>query len=473
MKIYLLGICGTGMASLAGMLKSQGHQVLGSDQNTYPPMSTLLQSMGIPILTPYDATHLNERPDLAIVGNVISRGNPEAEVLLSQDIPYLSMPQALGKFFLPNKRSLVVAGTHGKTTTSSLLSWVLESAGREPSFFIGGIPKNFGNNFKLGEGQDFILEGDEYDTAFFDKGPKFLHYQAQHVLLTSIEFDHADIYRDLEHVKDSFRKLLQLIPSQGSLIANLDFPEVKNLSTEYLGKLSTYTLQEKLKNEADYFAEITRAEGNISFRVSSREQGKFESHEFSWKIPGRHNVSNALGVIALTRQLGLTWEQIAQGIQSFQGVKRRQDVLAVIDDVTVIDDFAHHPTAVFETVAAIRRQYPQKRLWAIFEPRSNSSKRDVFQKDYPKSFSEADRVIIADVFMPEKVKDGHVLNVDAIVESINHEASFAKARHISGVDTIVEILLQESQTGDVLLLMSNGGFGGIHQKLLEALEKKN
>lgn len=473
MKIYLLGICGTGMASLAGMLKSQGHQVSGSDQNTYPPMSSLLQSMGIPILTPYDAAHLHEKPDLAIVGNVISRGNPEAEALLTQNIPYLSMPQALAKFFLPNKRALVVAGTHGKTTTSSLLAWVLESASKDPSFFIGGIPKNFGNNFKLGKGEDFILEGDEYDTAFFDKGPKFLHYQARHVLLTSVEFDHADIYRDLEHVKDSFRKLLKMIPANGSLVANLDYPEVKNLRAEHAGKVLTYSLQEKLRNEADYFAEITQAEGDISFRVTAREGGKIETHDFTWAIPGRHNVSNALGVIALLRELGLSWQQLVRGIQSFQGVKRRQDVLAVMNDISVIDDFAHHPTAVAETVSAIRHRYPQKRLWAIFEPRSNSSKRDVFQQDYPKSFAAADRVVIADVFMPEKVKDGHVLNVDTIVETINREAGGEKARHISGVDAIIQILVEEARAGDVLLLMSNGGFGGIHQKLLEALEKKN
>ncbi len=471
MRIHLIGICGTGMASLAGMLKSSGHEVQGSDQNVYPPMSTTLEQAGIPVFTPYDAKNLDPAPDLVIVGNAISRGNPEAEELLAKNINHLSMPQALAKFFLPNKTPLVVAGTHGKTTTSSLLAWVLESAGRDPSYFIGGLPKNFGSNFKLGKGEYFILEGDEYDTAFFDKGPKFLHYQPRHVLLTSIEFDHADIYRDLEHVKSSFRKLLEIIPVNGTLTANLDFPAVVELSEAFGGVRQTYATQEPWQGKVDYFGELLKTGEETEFCVVTREKGRdCCHHQVSWKIPGAHNVSNALGVVALCFKLGLKWDQIQKGLASFQGVKRRQDLIGEIEDIAVIDDFAHHPTAVKETVGAVKRQYPGRRLWAVFEPRSNSSKRDVFQQDYPPAFAEADQVILADVFMPEKVKEGKVLDVEKIIAEINRAGS--KARHLSGIEAIVALLVEESRPGDVLLLMSNGGFGGIHQKILTALTNK-
>ncbi|HKY62093.1 MAG TPA: UDP-N-acetylmuramate:L-alanyl-gamma-D-glutamyl-meso-diaminopimelate ligase [bacterium] len=471
MKIHLIGICGTGMASLAGMLQSSGHQVQGSDQNVYPPMSTTLEQAGIPVFTPYDAKNLDPAPDLVIVGNAISRGNPEAEEVLAKNLPHISMPQALAKFFLPGKTPLVVAGTHGKTTTSSLLAWVLESAGRDPSYFIGGLPKNFGSNFKLGQGEYFILEGDEYDTAFFDKGPKFLHYQPRHVLLTSIEFDHADIYRDLEHVKSAFRKLLEIIPKNGSLTANLDFPAVVELSEDFAGSRLTYATQEPWQGKVDYFGELLKTGEETEFCVVTREKGRdCCHHQVNWKIPGAHNVSNALGVVALCFKLGLKWDQIQRGLTTFQGVKRRQDLLGEIDGVAVIDDFAHHPTAVKETIGAVKRAYPGRRLWAVFEPRSNSSKRDVFQEDYPPAFAEADQVVLADVFMPEKVKEGKVLDVAKIVAEINRGA--AKARHLSGVESIVALLAEESKAGDVLLLMSNGGFGGIHQKILTALKNK-
>jgi UDP-N-acetylmuramate: L-alanyl-gamma-D-glutamyl-meso-diaminopimelate ligase len=436
-------------------------------------MSTLLASQGIAVKTPYDAAHLEPAPDLIIVGNAISRGNPEAEAVLARGLPHLSMPQAIERFFLQDKIPLVVAGTHGKTTTAAMLAWVLESAGKDPGFFLGGIPKNFAGNFKLGEGKFFVLEGDEYDTAFFDKGPKFLHYRPRCVLLTSIEFDHADIYRDLEHVKESFRKLLRLIPSDGWLAANLDFPAVQELLSEYRGQLRTYAMQEKNRSRADFFGEILSDGELCSFCVLSREEGEECCHrEVSWNLPGRHNASNALGLIALASQLGLSWEEIRHGLLTFQGVRRRQDVLGEIGGITVIDDFAHHPTAVRETVEAIRRRYPARRLWAVFEPRSNSSKRDVFQEEYPQGFMAADLVLIADVFMPEKVKDGKILNVERIVEEINRTSGASKARHISGIDRMAAALVQEARSGDVLLFMSNGGFGGIQQKVLEDLTLK-
>jgi len=473
MRIHLIGICGTGMASLAGMLKASGHQVQGSDQNVYPPMSTILEQAGIPVFSPYDAKNLESSPELVIVGNAISRGNAEAEEVLAKGIPYLSMPQALAKFYLQGKKSLVVAGTHGKTTTASLLAWVLETAGKEPSFFIGGIPKNFGSNFKLGKGEYFVMEGDEYDTAFFDKGPKFLHYQPNRVLLTSVEFDHADIYEDLEHVKSAFRKLLDIIPSGGGLVANLDFPVVGELLGAFSKPTTTYAMQADFHGKVDYFGEILGTGAKTSFCIVSREHGnECCHHEVSWEIPGAHNVSNALGVVALCFQLGLTWEEIRRGLTTFEGVKRRQDVLGEVGGVLVIDDFAHHPTAVKETVTAVRKKYPNRRLWAVFEPRSNSSKRDVFQADYPASFEAADQVLIADVFMPEKVKTGKVLDVEHVVAEINQKAGRSKAKNLSGVETMVRSLNEDVLPGDVLLFMSNGGFGGIHQKMLQALESK-
>jgi len=473
MKIHLIGICGTGMASLAGMLKARGHEVQGSDQNVYPPMSTILQGAGIPIFSPYSADNLSSKPELVIVGNAISRGNPEAEAVLSQSIPYLSMPQALAKFFLEGKTPLVVAGTHGKTTTASLLAWVLQSAGKDPSFFIGGLPKNFGTNFKLGKGEYFVLEGDEYDTAFFDKGPKFLHYQPQHVLLTSVEFDHADIYEDLEHVKAAFRRLLQILPRQGTLVANLDFSTVEELAAEFSGEKSTYAMKPDYHERVDYFGEILATGEKTSFCVVSREHGReCCHHEVAWEIPGAHNVSNALGVVALGTKLGLSWQQIREGLTSFQGVKRRQDILGEAGGILVLDDFAHHPTAVKETVSAVRKKYPGRRLWAIFEPRSNSSKRDVFQADYPASFADADQVLVADVFMPEKVKSGKVLDVDRVVAEVNRLSSQTKARHLPGVDAMIAALMAETRSGDVLLFMSNGGFGGIQQRALQALSQR-
>lgn len=473
MRIHLMGIGGTGMASLAGLLKAHGAEVTGSDQGVYPPMSYLLEELGIQPRCPYSEENLEPPPDLVVIGNVISRGNPEAEAVLTRGIPYVSMPELIRKFFLKDKTSLVVAGTHGKTTTTSLLAWVLESAGKNPGFFVGGKPKDFPQNFQLGKGEYFILEGDEYDTAFFDKGPKFLHYQPRHVLLTSVEFDHADIYRDLEHVLSSFRKLLKIIPSDGSLIANLDYPEVEKLLTDYTGKVITYGMEERNRDRVDYFSEILEAEGKLRFCVLSREGSRSCCHhEVEWDMPGGHNVSNATGVIALALELGLDWDSIHQGLVGFQGVSRRQEILGEVGGVLLIDDFAHHPTSVRETLQAIKEKYPERRLWAIFEPRSNTSKRDIFQQEYANSFQFADRVLISDVFMPEKVKEGKVLDVESLVQEIDRLGNGAKSRHLSGYEEIIETLGQECEKGDVLLFMSNGDFGGVPQKTLKALESR-
>jgi UDP-N-acetylmuramate: L-alanyl-gamma-D-glutamyl-meso-diaminopimelate ligase len=468
MKIYLMGIGGTGMASLAGMLVASGHEVRGSDKGVYPPMSLLLQEFGVPVASPYDAKNLSPTPDLVVIGNVISRDHPEAQAVLAQNIPYDSMAEIIRRFFLGGKSSLVVAGTHGKTTTTALLAWVLQSAGRDPGFFIGGRPKNFPQNFQLGRGEFFVLEGDEYDTAFFDKGPKFLHYEPRHVLLTSIEFDHADIYQNLDQILISFKKLLDLIPAGGSLVANLDFPEVEGLVKEFPGKCITYTMNPEKKSHADYFAEVFQVAPKAGFRIST---SKGEIVEMFWDMMGAHNVSNALGVVALARDIGLSWEEIRRGLEGFKGVARRQELLGIPGGITVMDDFAHHPTAVRETLAALRQRYPAQRLWALFEPRSNTTKRDVFQKDYAMAFDDADLVLIDDVFQPEKVKDGKVMDIEKLAADITARGR-ARARHLSGTDRILQTLRSELQAGDVVLLMSNGDFGGLGPKLLKVLAEK-
>lgn len=465
MKIHLMGIGGTGMASLAGMLKAAGHEVRGSDQGVYPPMSLLLEDMKIPVLCPYDPKNLEPAPDLVVIGNVISRGNPEVEAVLERGINYESMPEVVRKFFLQGKTSLVVAGAHGKTTTTALLAWVLESSGQSPGFFLGGKPRNFPQNFAIGSGSYFVLEGDEYDTAFFDKGPKFLHYEPKHLLLTSIEFDHADIYDSLDQILNSFRKLMKIIPADGSIVANLDFPEVAKLLQEYTGTTLTYTMKPELKDRADYFGEVLDHGEPTRFRIHRGDQ----SWDFSWDMVGEHNISNALGVAALAFHLGLSEAELKKAYATFQGVARRQEKLGEIEGVTLIDDFAHHPTAVRATLAGIRRRYPDRRVWALFEPRSNTSKRDLFQKQYAEAFDAADFVLLADVYMPEKVKDGKILNVDQVVKEINQRGS-ARAQHLSGTEAMVNALVGGVEPGDVVLLMSNGDFGGLGPKLLKGLE---
>ena len=472
MKIHLMGIGGTGMASLAGMLKDSGHEVTGSDTGVYPPMSLILEEMKIPVLCPYQESNLAGQPDLVVIGNVISRGNAEAEAVLERQIPYESMPEAIRKLFLQDKTTLVIAGTHGKTTTTCMLSWVLESAGRDPGFFVGGKPKNFPKNFKLGGGEFFALEGDEYDTAFFDKGPKFLHYQPKHVLLTSVEFDHADIYDNLEQIIASFRKLLKIIPQEGSLIANLDYPSIAGLLKDCSAKVISYGMNPENRDRVDYFGEILQTGEKLKFRVTrSGDAAKTSPLEVEWDQSGAHNVSNALGVIALCENIGLSWEEIHSGLLSFQGVKRRQELLGEVNGIILLDDFAHHPTSVQETIMGIRKKYPSRRLWAIFEPRSNTSKRDIFQEDYAKSFAGADQVIFSDVFMPEKVKVGKVMDVGWIVGKIN-DSSRVSARHLSGTKAILDCLVQESKPGDALLFMSNGDFDGLAPKTLATLKTR-
>jgi UDP-N-acetylmuramate: L-alanyl-gamma-D-glutamyl-meso-diaminopimelate ligase len=459
--VHLSAVAGTGMGALAGMLRSKGLKVTGSDLNVYPPMSTQLAEAGIELKLGYKAENLEPKPDLVIVGNALSRGNPEIEALLASGIPYVSFPAALAKFFLAGRQSIVIAGTHGKTTTSSLAAWVLESAGKDPSFLIGGVPKNFGKGNRDAGGKHFVVEGDEYDTAFFDKESKFLHYQPRIALVTSVEFDHADIFRDLDHVKSAFRKFIGLVPKDGLLVVNHDDPGAMDCVRGASCVVETYGLE----SGADWTASDVRwKDGRASFTAMRRGE-KFGEMELP--MIGRHNLQNALGVIAALAGAGLNAREIAKGLASFQGVKRRQELRGEEGGVAVIDDFAHHPTAVKVTLEALKAGYPGRRLWAIFEPRSASSRRKVFQKAYGEAFDAADKIVIADAYLAEKLAPELRFDPAALVADLKARGKDAVSK--PSADAIVEALLPEAKKGDVLAVLSNGGFDGIHAKLLSGL----
>jgi UDP-N-acetylmuramate: L-alanyl-gamma-D-glutamyl-meso-diaminopimelate ligase len=469
-RIHIIAICGTGMAALAGLLKKAGQVVTGSDTQIYPPMSTLLQEAGIPCKIGYDPAHIEPNTDLVIIGNAVGKTNPEVVATLERGLPVLSMPEALGEFFLKGKQSLVVAGTHGKTTTSSLLAWVLTSAGFDPGMMIGGWVKNFNSNHRLGKGDFFVVEGDEYDTAFFDKGPKFLHYQPRHAILTSIEFDHGDIYPDLAAIKQAFRKFVALLPAEGLLVTAAGDPVVKEVVKEAACRVETYGIDKEADSLGDGAATSWQADqiqmtGDLlAFDVfyHRKKLGTIRS-----PLVGRHNLKNSLAVIALAHRIGVPWEKIVEGVLTFQGVKRRQEVVGEVRDILIIDDFAHHPTAIAETLAALRLRYPSRRLWAVFEPRSATSRRNVFQKEFVASFHAADRIILADLFAPEKIPAEHRLNPEQIVSDL--VALGKEALFLSTPDQIVSELVKHLQSGDVVCVMSSGGFGGIHQKLISRL----
>ncbi len=460
-KVHLMGVCGTGMAALAGMLKSRGLDVGGSDQAVYPPMSEFLEKQGIPVEEGYRPENLNGDPDLVIVGNVIRRDNPEAEEMRKRRLPFLSMAQAVSHFFIRGRRSIVAAGTHGKTTTCSMIAWVLESAGLDPGFMIGGILSNFGRNYQVGDGPFFVTEGDEYDTAYFDKGPKFLHYRPEMLILTSIEFDHADIYRDLEHVKESFRKLLRILPERGVLIANKEDERVMELARTCPARIRTYGLD----SGADWSAVFVGREGTDQlFEVL--HQGE-PYGRFRLPMIGEHNLKNALAVVALAHESGLDRIRVAEALASFRGVRRRQEVRGEKRGILIMDDFAHHPTEVKETVAAVRHAYPDRRLVAVFEPRTNTSRRNVFQELYPDSFKGADQVFV------RQPPDLHKVSEDQRFSSQRLAADLAgrglDARYFEDTDALLKGLLAECRAGDLVLIMSNGGFDGLHGRLLNSL----
>jgi UDP-N-acetylmuramate: L-alanyl-gamma-D-glutamyl-meso-diaminopimelate ligase len=459
--IHLVGICGTGMASLAGMLKNQGFAVTGSDQNVYPPMSTYLESLSIPVLEGYQASNLHARPDLVIVGNVITKLNPEAVALATLRIPYISMPQALQAFALKGKKSIVVSGTHGKTTTAALVAWLLESAGLDPGFLVGGIPGNFERGFRQGNGPYFVVEGDEYDTAFFDKGPKFLHYSPWVVILTGIEFDHADIYRDLEHVRKSFRQLLRLLPSQGRLIANRDDPLVAADSCEASCPVIFYGFEDGAFWSARNISVRTRETRLEAFKPSG------EPLSITTTLYGKHNVSNLLSAVALADFLNIETRSILKALASFRGVKRRQEIKGEKKGILVLDDFAHHPTAVRATIGAVREKYRGRRLITAFEPRSNSSRRNTFQSDYAFSFDQADAVLIPEPPMMEKIPQEERFSSRKLVEDLAKRG--LNARYFPQTSLLLEEILRVARDGDVILIMSNGAFDNLAINLLKNL----
>ncbi len=461
-----MGICGTGMGSFAGMLKTAGFEVRGSDINVYPPMSDKLQAWGIPVLNGYRPENLSPKPDLVIVGNVIRRDNPEAQAVVAQQLPYTSFPKALGELFLTNKHSVVVSGTHGKTTTTSLIAWLLTHAGLDPGMLVGGVPGNFNEGFRLGKGPHFVVEGDEYDTAYFDKVPKFLHYQPNTAIMTSLEFDHADIYDSVESIEAQFDQLVALIPKDGQIIACKSAPRVmarlQNFPKE---RLQTYSARPGI--DASWIADnVSVDEAGTTFQVL--HQGT-PYGTFRYPLPGLHNIENALAAICFCAGAGLDRGVIASGLQSFEGVARRQTIRAEVEGVRIIDDFAHHPTAVRETVRAVRARYDRGRLFAIFEPRTATSSRKFFQEAYASAFEQADEIIIAGVGRKE-LAESERLDVRTLAEQIAKTGR--SARSIEAVDDIVETLARESRAGDTLLLMSNGGFGGIYEKLEKRLRAR-
>jgi UDP-N-acetylmuramate: L-alanyl-gamma-D-glutamyl-meso-diaminopimelate ligase len=459
--VHLIAVCGVGMAALAGLLKQRGYRVTGSDQNVYPPMSTYLAEIGIPVMPGFHAEHLADNPALVIVGNAVSRGNPEAEHVLEHAIPHTSFPEALGRFLIGRRQSVVVAGTHGKTTTTALAAWVLTCADLAPGFFIGGVPLNFTAGLQPGSGDYVVLEGDEYDSAFFDKGPKFLHYRARHVILTSIEFDHADIYRDLDHVKEAFRRLIDMIPADGNLIACSEYAAVLELARAARCPVASYGAG------GDWEAFDLRFENGRSF-FNPAYRGRREG-ELVANIIGRHNVQNALAVYAMGRALGIERRRLMEGFATFRGVKRRQEIRGECHGIVVIDDFAHHPTAVMETIEAVRQAYPGRRLWALFEPRSNTSRRNVFEREFARGLAVADRVVLTDIYQAEKIPPAERLSVPRVIAEINKIGGDNRALMLADAGEIAGYLASHAAPGDIILAMSNGAFGGVHEKILQAL----
>jgi len=468
--IHLIGICGTAMASLAGMLQLQGHRISGSDAAAYPPMSDLLNSLKIPIHEPYSGRNLDPRPDLVVVGNAISRGNVELEYVLDRRIPFCSMASILHDEFLPGRESLVVAGTHGKTTTTSMLAWIYEVASRRnpvlaPSFLIGGVAENFGTSFMVRPTRPFLLEGDEYDTAFFDKGPKFLHYFPDALILTHVEFDHADIYVDLPAVKTAFKRLVNLVPRRGRIVA---FDGSENVS-ECVAKAFCAVERYGFSSDSHWRVSNLLHEGALTHWTLTRGGSFFA--ELSLPMAGEHNALNATAAAALAAGQGVPTEAIIEALATFKSVKRRLEVRAVVEGVTIIDDFAHHPTAIRETLRALRQSYPGRRLWAVLEPRSNTLRRNVFELDLVESLALADRVVLAAVFKSESIPATERLHPEHVVSALTGRGTHASL--FADADEIVAAIAPQLRTGDVVAILSNGGFGNIYQKLPSAIAARN
>jgi UDP-N-acetylmuramate: L-alanyl-gamma-D-glutamyl-meso-diaminopimelate ligase len=454
------------MASLAGMLQQRGYVVSGSDEHVYPPMSTYLERLRIPVLEGYTKEHLETfRPDLVVIGNVAASTHAEAAATLEMDLPYTSMPEAIYHLFIRGKHSIVVTGTHGKTTTTSLMAWLLEAAGRDPSMVVGGIPLNFNHNFKLGNGPQFVIEGDEYNTSFFDKGPKFLHYHASSLLVNNIEFDHADIYADLAAIIAAFRKAVEQVAPGDVIVANGDDENVRTLRNSAKARWLTFGLD----RSRDIFATDPEFAPDSSSFTAWWEGNEW--FRFRTTLSGKHNVLNALACAAIARLRGVSAEDIQKGLETFRGIKRRMEVRGVERGVTVIDDFAHHPTAIATTLNGARKRYPGQRIWALFEPRSISSSRKEFESSYMDAFHEADRVVIGPIFHKDRYESRYgldkMMSVPAILARLNRDG--VPTQQIDDIDKIAELVAAESKPDDVVLVMSSGAFGGVHDKILERL----
>ena len=461
--IHIMGICGTAMAALAGMLKENGYAISGSDSQVYPPMSNFLKQIGVKVFSGYHPENLDHRPDLVLVGNVITKINPEAQTLAANRIPYLSMPQALSWFYLSARRSLVITGTHGKTTTSSMLASALYDAAQDPTFMIGGILQKFNTNYRIGAGPFFVLEGDEYDTAFFDKESKFLHYQPEVAAITSLEFDHADIFDDLDAIKRSFRKFVSLLPPHGLIVANLDDDNVREVIIEAPCAIQSYGLQP----DRDWQVTNIRPSAEATVFDLVYENKRFK--DITVNLAGRHNCMNATAVIAIMNHLGLDIPAIHKGLQGFSGIKRRQELRGIVNSISVIDDFAHHPTAVLETLHALKHAHPQNRLIAVFEPRTNTSIRTIFQKAYGDAFDDADISVIKEPSHSKPIADGNYFSAAKLADDIRLKGG--KACAFDDTDSILDYLRETAMPGDVIAILSNGGFDNIHERLLQILER--
>jgi len=447
------------MAQAALLLKELGYEVSGSDPALHPPTDRLLHEGKIVVEQGYDAAHLTPPPDLVVIGNALSRGNPEVEAVLGHGIPYTSLPGLIEESLLREKRSVVVAGTHGKTTTASLLAWLLFAGGMDPSFMVGGMALNFGQGYRLGQGKWIVLEGDEYDSAFFDKGPKFLHYRPQVVILTSIEYDHADIYQDVEAVKSAFRQLLAIIPKKGTLIANTDDVIVNDLVSAVPCRVETFG--------AEGLWSPTGVRASSEGTVFCLQRGGEDMEEFTIPLWGVHNVSNAVGAVIAASLIGLTIPQIKEGLRTFQGVRRRMEVLGEARGITVIDDFAHHPTAIRETLRGVRSRFPKGRLWAIFEPRSQTMRRNILQGELTTALQEADHVVIGRIF--SSPSQGEALDPSRVAQEIRRAKGDGAARYLEDAEEIVAHCVEETASGDVIVVMSSGHFAGLPERIFTAL----
>ena len=462
-RVHLIGVCGTGMASLAGMLAARGYRVTGSDQEIYPPMSTQLRALGIEP-RPFAEQNLEPAPDLVVIGNAIRRGNPEAEAVLDRRMRFTSMPALLREEFLDGRRVSVVAGTHGKTTTTAMLAWILSATGRDPSFLVGGVPRNFDASYRLGAGPEFVIEGDEYDTAFFDKGPKFMHYMPDTAILNAVEFDHADIYRDFETVQTQFRRLVNIIPRRGLLLARANDPGVRSVIEKAFCRVETFGLGPGAHWRGE---DLEHGDGGCAVTIL---RGEETVARVTLAVPGEFNVRNALAAIAAAAEAGVSPREAAEAAARFTGVKRRQELRGTAGGVAVIDDFAHHPTAIAETLRAVRQRAQGGRIWAVLEPRSWSLRRNVFQDQLAQAFSDADLVLVAPVYHAEALADSERLDVPRLVASLRERGVDGQA--LPGVPAIVEKIVSSAAPGDTVVAMSNGGFDGFHDALLTALKSR-